>query len=43
VKDKLETTCQAAFKALHGPGENLDKLSIRTDNANESTASIEYR
>ena len=41
VKDKLDVTSLAAFKSLHGPSEDLNKLSIRTDSANELTASIE--
>ena len=31
----------AAFKNLHGPNEDISKLTITTDNANELTAAIE--
>ena len=41
VTNKNESTMLAAFKSLHGPNEDISKLTIRTDNANELKAAIE--
>ena len=38
VKDKSEATCLASCKSSHGPSENMSKLSIRRDNANDLLA-----
>jgi hypothetical protein len=39
--DKKESTMHAGFKAMHGPSEDVYKLFIRSDNANEITGAVE--
>ena len=41
ITDKREYTVRAGLKCMHEPAEDISKITVRLDNADETTAAIE--